>query len=77
MTQLEKALRHPDLSAFLVGQVGIEPTVFLCHGFTDRCNRQLCVLTHVAESAEFESDTTNGTVRLAGGLQSFRVHSPN
>ena len=20
---------------------------FLCHGFTDRCNRQLCILTHM------------------------------
>lgn len=27
-----------------VGQVGVEPTVFLRHGFTVRCNRQLCLL---------------------------------
>ena len=30
---------------------------FSCHGFTDRCARQLRVLTHMAESAELESDT--------------------
>jgi hypothetical protein len=41
----------------LVGQVGIEPRCFSCHGFTDRCASQLRVLTHMAESAELESDT--------------------
>ena len=31
---------------------------------------------HVAESAELESDTIPGTIRLAGGPQTFWVHSP-
>ena len=30
----------------------------------------------MAESAEFESDTILGTIRLAGGPRTFRVHSP-
>ena len=30
----------------------------------------------MAESAEFESDTIAGTIRLAGGPRTFRVHSP-
>ena len=49
---------------------------FLRHGFTDRCNRQLCTPTHVAESAELESDTISGTIRLANGPRTFRAHSP-
>lgn len=32
---------------------------------------------HMAESAEFESDTIPDTIRLAGGPRAFRVHSPN
>ena len=32
---------------------------------------------HVAESAELESDAVYGTIRLAGGPQTFWVHSPN
>lgn len=40
---------------------------FRCHGFTDRCDRQLRALTHMAESAELESDITSDTIRLAGG----------
>lgn len=31
---------------------------------------------HMAESAEFESDTVSSTIRLAGGPQTFWVHSP-
>lgn len=27
---------------------------FICHGFTVRCNRQLCLLTRVAESVGHE-----------------------
>ena len=30
----------------MVGRVGFEPTVFLSGGFTDLCNRQLCIPTH-------------------------------
>ena len=56
-----------------MGQVGIEPTM----GFTDRCDRLLRALTRMAESAEFESDTISDTIRLAGGPQTFWVHSPS
>ena len=31
----------------------------------------------MAESAELESDIISDTIRLAGGPQAFRVHSPN
>lgn len=89
---------------FLVGQVGIEPTVFLMSRFyrplhspamrTDpywwnrlELNQRHPELQsgalptelrfHVAESAELESDAGYGTIRLAGGPQTFWVHSPN
>lgn len=87
----------------MVGQVGVEPTVFLMSRFyrplqspamrtdpywwnrleSDQRHPGLQpgalpaeLQFHMAESAEFESDTISGTIRLAGGPRTFRVHSP-
>ena len=59
-----------------MGQVGLEPTTALNTGFTVRGDTNYTVLTHMAESAELESDTISSTIRLAGGTRSYRVHSP-
>ena len=50
---------HPEAGTPLFWWVRLElnQRCFRCHGFTDRCDRQLRVLTHMAESAELESDT--------------------
>lgn len=37
-----------DLYIILVGKVGLEPTAFLCHGFTVRCLHQFGALTHIS-----------------------------
>ena len=70
---------HPEAGTPLFWWVRLElnQRCFRCHGFTDRCDRQLRALTHMAESAELESDITSDTIRLAGGPRAFRVHSPN
>ena len=70
---------HPETGTPLFWWVRLElnQRCFRCHGFTDRCDRQLRALTHMAESAELESDITSDTIRLAGGPRAFRVHSPN
>ena len=69
---------HPEAGTPLFWWVRLElnQRCFRCHGFTDRCDRQLRALTRMAESAELESDTIPGTIRLAGGPQTFWVHSP-
>lgn len=50
---------HPEAGTPLFWWVRLElnQRCFRCHGFTDRCDRQLRALTHMAESAELESDT--------------------
>lgn len=70
---------HPEAGTPLFWWVRLElnQRCFRCHSFTDRCDRQLRALTHMAESAELESDITSDTIRLAGGPRAFRVHSPN
>lgn len=70
---------HPEAGTPLFWWVRLElnQRCFRCHGFTDRCDRQLRALTHMAENAELESDITSDTIRLAGGPRAFRVHSPN
>ena len=35
-----------------------------------------CAYVNMAERAELESDTVSGTIRLAGGPRTFRVHAP-
>ena len=42
---------HPEAGTPLFWWVRLElnQRCFRCHGFTDRCNRQLCVLTRMAE----------------------------
>lgn len=49
---------HPEAGTPLFWWVRLElnQRCFRCHGFTDRCDRQLRALTHMAESAELESD---------------------
>ena len=52
--------------------VGLEPTVFRL-----KAGRSAFELhSHMAERAELESDTASGTIRLAGGPRTFRVHAP-
>ena len=65
---------HPEAGTPLFWWVRLElnQRCFRCHGFTDRCDRQLRALTHMAESAELESDITSDTIRLAGGPRAFR-----
>ena len=50
---------HPEAGTPLFWWVRLElnQRCFRCHGFTDRCDRQLRALTHMVESAELESDT--------------------
>ena len=50
---------HPEAGTPLFWWVRLElnQRCFRCHGFTDRCDRQLRALTHMAESAELEFDT--------------------
>ena len=50
---------HPEAGTPLFWWVRLElnQRCFRCHGFTDRCDRQLRALTHMAESAELKSDT--------------------
>ena len=45
------------VSLFWWVRLELNQRCFRCHGFTDRCDRQLRALTHMAESAELESDT--------------------
>ena len=41
-----------------------------------KLNQLSYTLILLAERAELESDTVTGTIRLAGGPQTFRVHAP-
>ena len=43
-----------EMIRLLVGKVGVEPTVFLRHGFTVRCNRHYAHFPLVAEGLGFE-----------------------
>lgn len=53
---------HPEAGTPLFWWVRLElnQRCFRCHGFTDRCDRQLRALTHMAESAELESVLASG-----------------
>ena len=41
-----------------------------------KLNQLSYTLILLAERAELESDTVTGTIRLAGGPRTFRVHAP-
>lgn len=59
------------------GRLDSNQRCFKCHGFTVRCNHQLCVLPHVAESVGHEPNAAlYSTHRLASVSQTFRVRSP-
>lgn len=59
------------------GRLDLNQRCFKCHGFTVRCNRQLCVLPHVAESEGHEPNAAlHSTHRLASVSRTFRVRSP-